>query len=304
MAGAVAPWELGRSLPFQEDFHDTLQAVWVWARYRALSNDPAFDPNVMAALAYIRTAFEDHIGQPTAAHVLTRLYDSAFLLLAEVQYRRSYGEDAWPLAEQSLIARKVLREQARIIQREDFLARHYLDPFFHMFALLKWARHMGEVQTSALAKDTVARGVSFMLDAGHLVPMNQELCPNGPGGHDFMSKGGSVLLALNAADPLSPLLEPAVSRVMPSCAVNQKTNIVVGWPHRERDYSAFLLTAAWGLGTLGQGQTLAGALVEVQWEEFDARGGGIGREKGFAEAESWATFFLLFAYDLLIKKID
>ena len=57
----MAPWKLGGSLPFREDFHDTLEAVWVWSRYRELTGDVSYDGNVISALSYVRDTFDEHL---------------------------------------------------------------------------------------------------------------------------------------------------------------------------------------------------------------------------------------------------
>ncbi len=326
--GTVAPWELRKSLGFQEDFHDTLQGVWAWARYRELSGDARFDSNVIDALSYIRDAFDEHVENPPEKRAkVTRLYDAAFMLLTEVQCQRSFGE--WPLGEQSALCKDLLVAQAKICEGTDFIARHYTDPFFHLYCLLKWSKHH-EDESFDVARDATDKGANFLVRSNFLVSMDKEPCPEGPGGHDFMSKGGAVLLALGEAGLYETRLRETLEKVLPLAKGCQEGSYVLEWPARDRDPSPFALSASWGLlsaikagpevdGAMdglslvdpragieqGSGDwrqycsDLSGSLVHARWDEFERRNGGIGRSAEFAEAESWATFYLMYALDLM-----
>ncbi|MGB9741220.1 MAG: hypothetical protein ACP5IM_06485 [Candidatus Bathyarchaeia archaeon] len=56
--GSVCPWEIGEftnegAFPICEDFHDTLEAIWVWTCYAKISSKQNFKPNIDWAWEYI-----------------------------------------------------------------------------------------------------------------------------------------------------------------------------------------------------------------------------------------------------------
>ena len=57
LKGSVCPWEIGvadtRGLTILEDFHDTLEAIWVWLYFTKISGKETFKPNIELGWNYV-----------------------------------------------------------------------------------------------------------------------------------------------------------------------------------------------------------------------------------------------------------
>lgn len=87
LKGSVCPWEIGiadtSGLTILEDFHDTLEAMWVWCYYTKVSNKQTYVPNIKMGWNYITSNFERHI--PTTDEN-QGLYDCSHLVLCGSLY--------------------------------------------------------------------------------------------------------------------------------------------------------------------------------------------------------------------------
>jgi hypothetical protein len=89
----VAPWA-GQD---DRDFHGSLAAIWVWARYQALSGDGRFSPNREAAWSFVQNAWRDFIPEAIGPEAGDEaVYDCALLLRAAVAERGLAGESRLP----------------------------------------------------------------------------------------------------------------------------------------------------------------------------------------------------------------
>ena len=269
--GTVCPWELNRGLDFQEDFHDTLEALWVWNRYRKASQNSNFDRNMELALKYIRKNAE-RIVFSKEAYPVTRCYDAAFLLLLDMELEG--------LEKEMTKAGELLKEAIRRLERFD--QREYRNPLWHCSILYEYGKKIGDEDAVACAQ----RPLDAITEHGVLLPDYSEPRHEGPGRHDFFSSWGMTVYYLCT-------VEPDLVREI------QRPEVHDWYQERERDEFAFNLSRCWGLGKLYRqtGKTWALEAFFDIWDQIPCEPEkGLPRQRDFPVPESWATFFQVFAY--------
>jgi len=269
--GTVCPWELNKGLDFQEDFHDTLEALWVWNRYRKTFDAPDFDENITLARDYIERTSE-RVVFSRDAHPITRCYDAAFLLLL--------GMELPGLEEHMTKAADILKNAVKGLERFD--QREYRNPFWHCSILYDYGIRSGDddAMSSSLAP------FESIKTRESLLPDYTEPHHKGPGGHDFFSSWGISLYYLCTA-----------SRELTRDI--QRPKVRNWYQKRERDEYAFNLSRCWGLGKLYRqtGKTWALEAFFNIWDNIPCEPEkGLPRQHDFPAPESWASFFQVFAY--------
>jgi len=90
LKGAICPWEIGVGdncgLLILEDFHDTIEAIWVWCYYTGISGKNTYKPNIEMGWNYITTNFERFI---PSLKEKEGLYDCSHLILWDLCMKRS-----------------------------------------------------------------------------------------------------------------------------------------------------------------------------------------------------------------------
>ncbi|MCK4434616.1 hypothetical protein KAU92_03920, partial [Candidatus Bathyarchaeota archaeon] len=95
--GCICPWEIGVSaeegaFPILEDFHDTLEAIWVWSYYSKVSSEQTFKPNIDRAWKYIVKNWKRFIEDETWDR---SLYDCSSVLLSGTLHRKIFNDDKY-----------------------------------------------------------------------------------------------------------------------------------------------------------------------------------------------------------------
>ena len=94
LRGTVCPWEIATADPLGftifEDFHDTLQAIWVWSYYTYKSHRSTFLLHIKSAWDYILKNFHRFI---PPSNQNQGLYDSAHLLNTALIYKQTFADN-------------------------------------------------------------------------------------------------------------------------------------------------------------------------------------------------------------------
>jgi hypothetical protein len=276
--GTVCPWELNRSLPAREDYHDTLQALWVWETYESLAGDHSFSENQKAGWRYVLRN-QDRFLSPTNPEALNPDYDSCYVLLATNCRSRLSSE-------MKLLAERASRVLAESIKSDpDPGLREYFNPWWHVSNLADYGKKMKDRRCLGLARAYAEKWLPCM----NFKPGFKERYHSGPGRHDFFASHGLMIYAACCTDTVS-LLPTGLMNMLPDSFVVRKND--------ENPWNA---SVCWGLGKLinvTADERLSRSyesIMRVLNERVRKLGGGLARDKVFPERESWATFFWIFA---------
>lgn len=147
--GAVCPWEIAHGWPLLEDFHDTLEAVWVWACYTKLSGDYSFIEQLEKAVEYV--ASNTHRFLVSGNRSL--YYDCSHMLLAAIALERARG--CGRLMRAASKCADLLTEYLSSLRSMD--KREYGDPWWMIASLSWYARHNENHKLLSFAKDLVIK---------------------------------------------------------------------------------------------------------------------------------------------------
>ena len=276
--GTVCPWELNRSLPAREDYHDTLQALWVWEKYESLTGDHSFSENQEAGWRYVLRN-QDRFLSPTSPEALNPSYDSSYVLLATNCGTRLPSE------------RRLLAERASGVLAESIKSnpdprlREYFNPWWHVGNLADYGKKRNDRRCLELAIAYAEEWLPRM----KFRPGFKEEDHSGPGKHDFFSSHGLMIYAACCTDTTS-LLPTGLTDLLPDRFVARKND--------ENPWNA---SVCWGLGRLisvAPNECLLRSfesIMEVLFERARRNRGVLARAEDFPERESWATFFWIFA---------
>ena len=277
IAGTECPWELNAGMPPREDFHDTMEALYVWNLRENFSENRDY---IERAIRYMKSRmnFLKEEGEPVKS------YDCACLLLGVHKYlNNSDDEEAGSMEAYSIDYLKHYFGSG-----PSHNARDYSNPYLKAAILGYVLQDMGE--RTAFLEEWLEK------DTGLINP-EREPPHKGPGyqyPHDFVSTFGSKLWALSVLSRSFDFSKTVGE--LPS-----------GFITRQHDEVSFNSTVLFGL---------AGAMRRTEGEvrlafenasvpllrELASRvdGGGWKRGKYFPIRESWPTFFVTLA-DILMK---
>jgi len=93
--GCVCPWKIGETtnegaFPICEDFHDTLEAIWVWTYYAKISSKQNFKPNIDWAWEHIVNNWRRFIVQVEESK---SLYDCTYILFSGTLYQEVFQDN-------------------------------------------------------------------------------------------------------------------------------------------------------------------------------------------------------------------
>ena len=74
--GCVSPWELGTWIGAYEDFHDTLEAIWIWTVYTYVVECDTFSRNIRAAIRYVLSNYDRFLKKENSGFI----YDASHLM--------------------------------------------------------------------------------------------------------------------------------------------------------------------------------------------------------------------------------
>lgn len=295
LRGTVCPWEIGVMEPYgftlQEDFHDTLEAMWVWTYYTKVSKRPTFVENIQAGWKYVTANFERFVptnqaiqGYYDCAQLLhtSTLYDDVF---ADKSYRRwmdiAGNRLAWYLS--------TLRP-AR--------GREYSDPWWMTVCLAGAAKQVGNHGWKEVAQQFVNRTILRSKQPFRLI--EKEPRHRGPGGHDFFSQNATKIQALLACTPTKEELEDLlINTILPLTP----TQFVA----RRTDENAWNASVAAALGKCFAVtrspeflQRYFAIMDELQQRD-EQQSAALPRDTRTLVRESWVTYFYARAYTAVLS---
>ncbi len=290
LRGVVCPWEIeGASpatSPVLEDFHDTLEAIWVWSHHRTLTGSPDFDASLKEAWAYV---LNNHHRFPSLEP-----YDASHVLLASCE------PDRVPPAGRlhALRIRAVESIEEYLSGLEVYDGREYHDPFWLLFALCRYGKSCSD--TNALRFVRRIRERWQRAGAFRVTPFNREPRHIGPGGHDFFSSNANKILAFSESSTTRGArrwLEDGSLRMIPDGFVNRHVD--------ENPWNAHMAASmASAFNTTGN-STFLGAYFSIMDELRRRDKQGIcslpRQSNSYRGNESWVAFFWSFAYAELCR---
>jgi len=290
--GCVCPWEIGESaeegaFPIVEDFHDTLEAVWVWSLYSKVSGDRSFDTNVGWAWKYVMANWKRFVGVENGRD--KGLYDCSYALFSGILYESVFGG--------SLNRRHFLMAGNRLA---DYLCMHpstagreYFDPFWMAYCLELAAKKLKQEKWRMIAEEFVNNTVVNAKNP--FTAADEEPVHKGPGGHDFFSKNANMALALASSFGHQKVAKRILSTKFLPCIPSR---FVVRHAD-ENAWNAHLATSV-GNSYLLTGRKEFLRCFFVIMNELARRDtencAALPRSSSFGRRESWVTFFYARAY--------
>ena len=294
--GCVCPWEIGESaeegaFPILEDFHDTLEAIWVWSYCTQVSCKQTFKPNIDWAWEYIIKNWNRFIGEEEAGS--KSLYDCSHMLHSGILYEKVFNDGRY----EGFLIMAGNRLESYLSELNSTKAREYYDPFWMVYCLSlaaealrcgKWLRTV-----EAFVKEMIVdRENSFSR-------IEKEPRHKGLGGHDFFCKNANKALAL-----ISCVNQEKMTK---------KTILEKFLPHLPRKFvSRHADENAWNAHlamAIGKSYAFTGNKrflphYFVLMKELEARDtqkcAALPRSPSFSRRESWVTFFYANAYASLL----
>jgi hypothetical protein len=290
--GCVCPWEIGESaeegaFPILEDFHDTLEAIWVWSYCTQVSHKQTFKSNIDWAWEYIVRSWNRFIGKEEAAG--KSLYDCSHILHSGILYKKVFNDTRY----EKLLIRAGNRLENYLRKLKSTKAREYYDPFWMAYCLslaaraLKRGKWLRTIETF-VKEAIVDRENSFS-------KMEEEPSHKGPGGHDFFCKNANKALALmscvNKEKIAKKIMLERFLPFLPRKFVSRHAD--------ENAWNAHL-AAAIGKSYAFTGNQRFLSYYFALMKELKARdaqkSAALPRSSSFSRRESWVTFFYAHAY--------
>lgn len=300
LQGSVCPWEIGvadtQGCTILEDFHDTLEAIWVWCYYTGVSKKRTYEPNIKIGWNYIVTNFERHIppnkeneGLYNCSHVILCgcIYEEIFL---DNSYRR-WIEDAG-----NRLARYFLNLGASRKDYSDF----WMESCFTWWmasCLGSAAQFLGNNEWLEAARTFVRRTITEKKKPFSSV--EKEPRHKGPGDHECFSCNANKVLALLSCCPSEQAVEEMiVNRFLPLAPKK-----FVKRPVDENPWNANVAMAL-GRSYLHTGedaflQRYFSIIDELKKRDVQDSS-ALPRSEKFPVRESWVTFFYTYAYATVI----
>jgi hypothetical protein len=289
LRGAVCPWEIGvldtYGFTILEDFHDTLEALWVWSYYTGVSGDGSYKPNIDQAWKYVVGSFDRFVPADASDE---GLFDCSLVALTGSRYEQVFGDKSYRRWVEK--AGNRLAHYLREIQSTR--GREYADPWWMTTCLATAARDLGrdawlEAATAFTRRSIVEKKKPFS-------SVEKEPRHKGPGDHDFFSNNANKALALTSCFPSEALARETIAQkflpVTPKRFVKRHVD--------ENPWNANVAAA------LGRSYLLTGEeefltryfTVMNELKERDVqRSSALARTEEFPVRESWVTFFYAYA---------
>ncbi|MDH5482186.1 MAG: hypothetical protein OEY22_04825 [Candidatus Bathyarchaeota archaeon] len=292
--GCVCPWEIGEHteegrFPILEDFHDTLESIWVWCLYTKISGKKTFRSNIDWAWKYIVNNWKRFIGEKESKS----LYDCSCVLFSGVFYERTFNNDKYD----RLILQAGNRLDKYLSKLKSTEGREYYDPFWMAYCLNLAAKSLKQkkwLETSEnFVKNTIVRVERPFSKVG------TEPEHKGPGGHDFFSKNANRALALTSCFGREKVTKDIIAKNFLPCLPRK----FVSRPVDGNAWNAHLATA------IGKSYTLTGnkeflnrffAIMDELKARDVKKSAALPRSPSFSRRESWVTFFYAHAYASVI----
>lgn len=275
--GTVCPWELNAGMEPREDFHDTLEALYIWSLPENLDKNMEY---INRALGYLRFRFDKY--KKSSEPIIS--YESAFILFSIGEYRKNTQDTSFDYMIN--FADNYLKNY--FIKNPNHELRDYSNAYWKAGMLRNYLSTMEE------SFNIVDK---WIIENFSLVNPSLEINNDGPGymfHHDFMSTYGSKLYAIK--DMINNIEIDNFLNTIPE-----------GYTKRKYDEIVFNSTVMIGLLSIFPFVTsniqkkIVTSIKEIQREiDSHVNQGGLTRGGNYFNIrESWPTFFYAYASKLL-----
>lgn len=303
LRGSVCPWEIGvadtSGLTILEDFHDTLEAMWVWSYYTRVSNKETYVPNIEMGWNYVVNNFERHIPKTEETK---GLYDCSIAILCGSLYEETFSNKTYH----------------KLIEGAGNRLAHYLNsmssgtchPDFWMTSCFVWwmssclgsaAQLMNKEEWLGIARDFVSHTV-IEKDKPFTNVAREPRPIGGIGDHECFSCNANKALAILSCRPSEKVLrETIVGEFLPLTP-----SVFV---KRQVEENAWNANVAAALGKCylltGENEFLRkyfSIMNELRNRDVQ-NSSALPRSEDFLARESWVTFFYAYAYASVIQDV-
>jgi len=294
LRGSVCPWEIGApdtyGFTIVEDFHDTLEAIWVWSYYTKISKDFTYKTNIQMAWEYTTANFTRFIPPSKEDE---GLYDCAWLALSGSMYEKVFADKSY----RRWIEIAGDRLACHISTIRSIRGREYYDPWWMTTCLASVAQSLKHSEWSQVAQNFVRRHV--IEDQTPFSNVEKEPHHRGLGGHDFFSNNANKALALlSCFSSEATTTRIAVNKFLPLTPKN--------FVKRHADENAWNANVA---TVLGKGYLLTDeeeflrryfSIMDELKKRDSQNSAALPRSEKFPVRESWVTSFYAYAYSSII----
>jgi len=289
--GCICPWEIGASaeegaFPILEDFHDTLEAIWIWSYYTEISRKQAFKPNIDWAWEYVVKNWNRFIEEKKENK---SLYDCSCVLFSGTLYEKVFKDDKY----EKLIVKAGNHLEKYLKKLESTKGREYHDSFWLTYCLSLAAKKMRQKEWGETAEDFVKKTIADVKNP--FSKIEDEPRHKGPGGHDFFSKNANKALALISCLSQGSLTKEIILEKFLPCLPKR-------FVYRHADENAWNAHLAVAIGKsyvfTGNKEFLSRYFVimdELKMRDVQ-KSAALPRSPSFSRRESWVTFFYAHAY--------
>ena len=287
--GCVSPWELEKWLGAYEDFHDTLEAIWVWAIHRYLTGSREYDCNIRAAITYVTRNYDRFLNTVSP----TFMYDASHVLHTSYVLETLLGENSL----QDIANQVIDKLLEHILSLSNLQGRAYDDPWWATACLLRYCKYRKYSDVVDELRRLVVSQVEKQQE-NFFTDVQDEPTYIGPGGHDFFCHNANRVLALYEA--LSEYNDNLLKHMLEIFA----SKVPSGFVKRHVDENAWNAHLATGIA-LAFRVTKNDKLLRVYdniMKELETRSQdfAISRSPNVPLKESWATYFYVQAHVVLI----
>ena len=290
LRGSVCPWEIGaldtHGFTIVEDFHDTLEAIWVWSYYTKISKNFAYKPNIQMGWEYITANFPRFVPPSKEDE---GLYDCSWLALSGSIYEKVFADKSY----RKWIEIAGDRLACYISSIRSIRGREYYDPWWMAACLASAAQFLEHREWLKVAQKFVRQKV--IEEQTPFSNVEKEPRHKGLGGHDFFSSNANKALALLSSFPSEALAtEIVVNKFLPATAKS--------FVKRHADENAWNANLA---TVLGKSYLLTGeeeflcryfSIMDELKKRDSQNSSALPRSEGYPIKESWVTSFYAYAY--------
>lgn len=294
LRGCVCPWEIGtfdrEGFTILEDFHDTLEAIWVWSYYTKLSGKDTYKSNIEKGWEYIIANWERFI---PSAQKDEGLYDCSHVILSGALYEKVFADKCY----HKLLDFAGDRLASRLLKIRSVRGKGYSDPWWMTACLAYVAQSLKhhkwlEVSTGFVKRNLIEKELPF-------TDVAKEPRYGGPGGHNFFSINANKVLALLSCLPFKAVAKKMVLQKFLPLAPRQ-------FIKRYEDENPWNANVATALGkcylSTGEEEFLRGYFVIMDELNTRTQNSVLSRSEKFPVKESWVTFFYAYAYTSVLSK--
>lgn len=300
LRGSVCPWEIGAAdtwgLTILEDFHDTLEAIWVWCYYTGITRKYTYEPNIDMTWKYVTTNFERFIPPDKEDE---GLYDCSHVILCGSLYEKIFADKSyheWIETAGNRLARYFLKIGASPKDYSDWMVESCW-AWWMASCLGSAAQFLGNNEWLEAARTFVRR--TIIEKKKSFSNVEKEPRHKGPGDHECFSCNANKVLALLSCYSSDKLIEEMiVDKFLPLAPKKFAKRHV-----DENPWNANVAMA------LGKSYLLTGEDEFLQryfpiMDELKKRdvqnASALPRSGKFPVRESWVTFFYAYAYSSVI----